>query len=234
MLTLRDVWVAAGRPGVAKLRDAAKRQGLAVTVKEAQEFVKGQESAQVFAAPPSSAGKVVSPELNHTWQADLIDYTAKNTHANSGYRFALVVVDVFSRKTYTVNLPNKESETVTRACKAVVENAGAKPKQLATDNGKEFKGAFEAFLEESGTSHVLKEQINHLAVVDASIKTLKDIMKKELTDTKTQSWTKALPKAAAALNANSHSALLNSTPDDVKGSSLLQYELEKERARPLW
>ena len=227
MPTLRDIWVDAGRPGVAKLRDAAKRQGLAVTAKEAQEFVKGQEAAQVFAAPPTSGGKAVSPELNHIWQADLIDYTAKNPHANGGYRFALVVVDVFSRKAYTVNLTNKDPATVTKAYKAVVENAGAKPKQLATDNGKEFKGAFEAFLEESGTAHVLKEQINHLAVVDASIKTLKDIMKKELTDTKTHSWTKALPKAATALNANSHSALIDSAPDDVKDSSLLQYELEK-------
>jgi hypothetical protein len=228
MSNLRDIWIAAGRPGVAKLRDAAKRQGVAVTTKEAQDFVRGQEASQVFAAPPSSSGKVTSPELNHTWQADLIDYTAKIPHENGGYRFALVVTDIFSRKTYTENLTNKEPETVTKAYQRILTRAGAKPKQITTDSGKEFKGAFDAFLEESGTTHAMKEQMNHLAVVDASIKTLKDIMKKELTDNKSESWTKALPKAATSLNSNSHPALMNSAPNDVKGSAVLQYELEKK------
>jgi len=75
---------------------------------------------------------------------------------------------------------------------------------------------------------MLKEQRNHIAVVDASIKSLKDIMKKELTNTKSNDWTKAIKKTAKAINENSHSALMNSAPDDVKGPEVLQYELEKQ------
>ena len=100
MSNLREIWENAGRPGAAKFRDAAKRQDVAITTKEAQEFVKKQASAQVFAAVPKSQGKITSPELNHTWQADLIDYTAKDPTLNNGYRFALVITDVFSRKVY--------------------------------------------------------------------------------------------------------------------------------------
>ena len=42
------------------------------------------------------------------------------------------------------------------------------------------------------------------------------------------SWVKALPIAVRAYNANSHTSLMNSAPQDVKGSTALQYELEKQ------
>ena len=51
-MALQAVYDAAGRPGAAKLRDAARRRGLDVSLKGAQDFVRGQSTAQVFAAPP--------------------------------------------------------------------------------------------------------------------------------------------------------------------------------------
>ena len=106
---IESIWIEAGRPGAAKLRDAAKRKGVKVTAKDAQQFVNAQAEAQVFRAAPRSKGKVTSTELNDTWQADLVDYTAKDPSSNDGYRFALVVTDVFSRKSYTEPLKTKKS-----------------------------------------------------------------------------------------------------------------------------
>ena len=199
-----------------------------MTLKEAREFVKAQPAAQVFAPVPRSTGKVTSPALNHVWQADLIDYSAKNPDSNNGFRFALVVIDVFSRKAFSEPLKTKTPEEVLAAYKVILGRAGASPKRLSTDGGREFKGTFEEFLESQNTAHLIKEQINHLAVVDATIKTLKDIMKKDLTDSRSENWTKALSSASQAINTNSHPALMNSAPNDVKGSTLLQYALEKK------
>ena len=42
------------------------------------------------------------------------------------------------------------------------------------------------------------------------------------------SWAKALPLAVEAHNKNSHSHLLGSAPGDVKGSPVLQFELERQ------
>ena len=70
---LRLIWQKAGRPGTAKLRDAPKRQGISLTVKEVKEFVHGEAVSQVSRAAPRSEGKVTSPELNARWQADLMD-----------------------------------------------------------------------------------------------------------------------------------------------------------------
>ena len=64
---------------------------------------------------------------------------------------------------------------------------------------------------------------NTLAVVDRVIGKLKVILSGySLTD-----WSAALKKATDAYNEKSHSYLMGSSPDDVKGSNLLQYELDK-------
>ena len=49
-----------------------------------------------------------------------------------------------------------------------------------------------------------------------------------MVETGSDSWAKALPEAVLAYNADSHTALMKSAPQDVKGSAVLQYELEKQ------
>ena len=73
LANLRLIWAKAGRPGQRKFRDAAKRAGLQLSVKESADFLRGQGVAQVFAKAPESNGKVTSPQLNERWMCDLID-----------------------------------------------------------------------------------------------------------------------------------------------------------------
>jgi hypothetical protein len=67
-----------------------------------------------------------------------------------------------------------------------------------------------------------------MAVVDAAIRTIKTSIAKEMVETESDSWAKALPLAVQAYNSNSHKALMSSAPKDVKGNTVLQYELEKQ------
>jgi len=226
--SIKEIYEAAGRPGVAKFRDAAKRRGVQLTVKQARDFVQAQSVAQVFAPAPRSEGKVTSPELNARWQADLVDYKTKSPEKNEGYRLVLVCIDVFSRFLYTEPLKTKEAAEVAQAFERVLRRARASPKELSTDSGAEFKEAFSEMLRRRGIAQRLKEQINHLAVVDAAIRTLKDTLKKDMTAKSNDSWLKSLPAAVKAYNGNSHSAVLNSAPEDVKSTPVLQYELEKQ------
>ena len=62
-----------------------------------------------------------------------------------------------------------------------------------------------------------------LAVVDRVIGKLKTI----LSGYSLTTWAPALEKATAAYNDRSHTYLMGSAPDDVKGSAELQYELDK-------
>ena len=74
-MDLQSIYNISGRPGAAKLRDAARRRGLDVSLKEAQtSFEDSQQRRSSRLPPPKSDGKVTSPELNQRWQADLLDF----------------------------------------------------------------------------------------------------------------------------------------------------------------
>ena len=235
---LRLIWTKAGRPGQAKLRDAAKRQGLNLTVKEASDFVRAQSVAQVFAPAPKSRGKVTSPQLNERWQCDLIDFKSRSPEKNDDFRVALVCIDIFSRMLYAEPLKTKTAEEVAAAFQRVQRQARGNarikgraqviPQEVSTDAGAEFRGVFSQMLEHEGVSQRFKESINSLAVVDSAIRNLKITIAKDMVDTSSESWSRALPAAVKAHNSNSHPALLGSAPEDVKGTPVLQYELEKQ------
>ena len=108
------------------------------------------------------------------------------------------------------------------------KQAPAPPNEVSTDGGNEFKGAFSELLSRLNIAQSWKTSINALAVADATTKTLKDMMKKEMTATTSDSWVAALPKAIAAYNANSHGGVMGAAPKDVPKSAVLQYELEKQ------
>ena len=64
------------------------------------------------------------------------------------------------------------------------------------------------------------QSVNTLSVVDRVTGKLRTILSGySLTD-----WAGALRKVTAAYNDRSHSYLMGSAPDDVKGSAELQYE----------
>ena len=233
---LKDIWAAAGRPGQAKFRDAAKRKGLTITVKQASDFVQAQGVSQVFRAPPKSEGKITSPGINDRWQCDLVDYKSKSPEKNDDYRLILVCVDIFSRFMYTELLKTKEASEVTEAFLRIQRRARGRlsgktavvPREVTSDTGQEFRGAFSAMLQKQGIGHRFKESINSLAVVDAAIRTLKVMIAKDMADSSSDSWSKAVGPAVVAYNSNSHPAIMNSAPEDVKKTPALEFELEKQ------
>jgi hypothetical protein len=156
-MDLQRIYEAAGRPGAAKLRYAARRQGREITLKEAQQFVRGQSTAQVFGPAPRSDGKVTSPQLNDRWQADLIDFKTRTPEKNKGFRAALLCVDVFSRFAYAEPLQCKTAGEVAEAFQRILarvstgrrvagKKAAGRPNEVSTDSGNEFKGAFSELL----------------------------------------------------------------------------------------
>ncbi len=225
---LQEVWERAGRPGVDKLLFAARRAALFVTDKDVRDFVRAQSVAQVFQPAPRSTGKVTSARDTHRWQADLLDYKTKTAEKNRGFKVALVVTDVFSRKAFTEPVKSKSPADVAAAFERVLERAGGAPVEVSTDGGAEFKGAFSEMLERRGIAQLYKEQRNSLAVNDAAMRTLKAMTAREMTASGNDSWVEALPKATRAYNDNSHPHLMGSAPNDVKDSPELQYALEKE------
>jgi len=228
---LRTVWDEAGRPGAAKLYDAARRKGLDVSRAAAAAFVKGQETRQVFAPGPRSQGRVTATGVDDRWQVDLIDWKQMDPGKNQGFRNVLIAVDVFSRFAWAVPMKEKTQKAAIAALRSIMDKSGRKPAEVDSDAGQEFGSAFDAMLEQQGFVHRTKRpgHTNALAVVDAVIKGLKETIRQELAeDGSSGSWLKHLPRAVRAHNANSHGHLMGAAPGDVKGNAVLQYALKKE------
>ena len=108
--------------------------------------MRSQSAAQVYAAVPKSDGHIVATSRNQRWQGDLIDQTSRNAKLNDGYQHALALVDVFTRRVFAWPLRQKiPEETVGALCLAI--RALGKPHELQTDNGGEFSGSFDKFLQ---------------------------------------------------------------------------------------
>lgn len=75
--------------------------------------------------------------IDDTFQIDLVEFIPY-ANENKGHKYALVVIDTFSKFAWTVPLKNKTGIEVTRAMNAVFDKSGRICKNLHCDNGKEF------------------------------------------------------------------------------------------------
>ena len=166
-----------GYPSATKLWKAVQRYDLPINRKEVDAFVSKQSVRQVFKQRPRFDGKIVAVEINDRWAADLIDYTAKpsvgsdDRPSDAPFQYILIVQDIFSRKLFVHALRSKTPEIVEQAFQSIVRRAGL-PDRLDTDDGPEFKGPFQQYLDEEHIYHVIADQRskNARATLDAAIR----------------------------------------------------------------
>ncbi len=202
----------------------AVKSGLAVTRKQAQEFVKSQASAQVFQPRAKSDGRVVATAPLKSWQVDVMDMKQFAEKANKGFKFVLVAVDVFDRTMKAAPMVSKKPEETAR----VFRTFAPLPAEVDTDHGQEFGGAFQKMLDDKGIGHREKDPkaINSLAVSDRAMGTLRASIAKDMTARGSGSWQTGLKGAVSAYNNTGHAHLMGSEPSDVAKSKELTYELK--------
>ena len=106
-------------------------------------WLKSQPAYTLFKPAPYKQGRyqrqrVVVGGIDEQWQADLADM---GTYAreNAGYRYILMVIDVFSRYGFARPVKQKTGEEVARALESIFYKSQRHPKfYLQSDEGKEF------------------------------------------------------------------------------------------------
>ena len=105
-------------PSTAKLFAALCAQGVQAKFRDVEAFVKRQAVRQMQAPRYCFTGKIAAHDINNRWFADLIDFTSAPSDGgekvglhptNTGFRFVLVVQDVFSRFLWCEPLPHEDS-----------------------------------------------------------------------------------------------------------------------------
>ena len=138
--------------------------------------------------------------IDKIWAADLADMTALSKY-NEGYRFLLLVIDIFSKYGWIIPLKNKQGVTVADALKKIFEER--RPGKLWVDKGKEFynnnvKGLVEIYSTENEEKS---------SIVERWIRTMKEKIWKYFTDNNTYTYIDVLPDLVEDYNNTVHSSI---------------------------
>lgn len=156
---------------------------------------------------------VTSRPMEHL-QADLVDMGAFKGFNNQGYRYILVMVDLFSKYVWARSLKTKEGAEVKEAIMGVLWNEGF-PTIFQTDNGSEFfdigkELQSRGIMVRRGRSYKPSSQ----GQVERTNRTLKQAFYMDFLASENYEWNKGLHEKVYAYNTMVHSAI-RKTPYEI-------------------
>lgn len=109
-----------------------------------------------------------------TLQADLIDMQ-QFADENQGYRYILIVIDVFSKMAYAEPLADKTAKSTTAALHNILKRVGPHVRNLQTDDGTEFfnKTMAQLLIQYGKINHYSTYTIKKASIVERLIRTIK-------------------------------------------------------------
>ena len=152
--------------------------------------------------------------VNQIWTADLIDMNSVVKY-NDRFSYILVVLDIASRYAWAVPLVNKDAKTVLDAFNKIFAEAGAKPKLIWSDSGKEFynKLAQKQF-DKDGIKIYSTFGPHKASIIERFNRTLKGWMFKAFTANNDKTWINILPNLIKKYNDKFHKGI-NAIPAKV-------------------
>lgn len=136
-----------------------------------------------------------------TLQADLIEMQQFKKE-NRGYRYILIVIDVFSKRVYAESLKDKTANEVTKAMENIFNKVGQPVKNLHTDSGKEFYNAImkQLLIRYGNINHYSTYTNKKASICERSIRTLKRKLYEQFSLRGSYKWYDILQKVIYTYN----------------------------------
>ena len=161
--------------------------------------------------------RVIVNHIDKIWAADLVDMQ-KFSKWNRGYKYLMMVIDVFSKYGWIIPLKDKKGESVTNAFKTIL-NKGRKPQYLWVDKGKEFYNQhLKDLLDKYNIQIYSTENEEKSSVVERWNTTIKNKMWKQFTIQGNTQYLDMLPKILKQYNNTKHSSI-KMTPTEASKKS---------------
>ena len=150
--------------------------------------------------------RVVVKHIDDTWCSDLVEMQ-KFSKWNKGYRYLLMVLDVFSKYGWIVPLKDKKGESVAAAFKSILSE-GRKPKRLWVDKGKEYYNkSVKELLDSEGIGLYSTENEEKSSVCERWNRTIKTKMWKQFTVQNSTEYLDMLPGLVKEYNNTKHRSI---------------------------
>lgn len=150
---------------------------------------------------------VVVKGLRDLYQVDLIEMIPY-ARVNKGFRYILIVIDVFSKYVWAFPVRRKTAEHVVEAMAKVFTSPKNIPKNVQSDEGTEFYNSkFENLMKKYKINHYSSFSPLKCSVVERVNRTLKNMMYKEFSLQGSYDWLNLLPKIVRKYNNTNHSTI---------------------------
>lgn len=178
--------------------------------------------------------EVVVEGLDSQWDCDLMDM-GNVSQENDGYKFGLIMIDIFSRFLWIEPLKRKTGSEVAEAMKQVFDQ-GRKPLRLRSDKGKEFVNKqVQSYLKEINVHHFVTQNEPKANYAERVIKTIKMKIFRFMLSQQTHRYIDNLQHFVDSYNGTLHSSLgqqpKDITPENEDESRLQQYLIKNKRKK---
>ena len=149
--------------------------------------------------------RVIAHKVDDIWCSDLVDMQ-KLSKWNRGYKYLLMVLDLFSKYGWIVPLKTKTGLEVSKAFESILEKN--KPKMLWVDKGKEYynKNMLDLLAKDKITIYSTENE-EKSSVCERWNRTIKDKMYKRFTMQNNTVYVDILPKILASYNNSRHRSI---------------------------
>ena len=214
---MEELYSAHHFPTKARFITLLKENDLYTTAKSVDEFLKQQTVHQITQKEKKVEKKmkfITAYSENEIIQVDLIVYS-KLASTNKGFQYILICLDVFTRKMHCAPLKNKTPDECKRGFISLFGDTDIEC--ILTDDGNEYRGSFDKYMDERGTVHLWTSSQNHsrLGIVDRACLTLRTTIQRYMLGADTTNWVDKLADFVKAYNESSHRGILGMSPDQV-------------------
>lgn len=148
--------------------------------------------------------RVIVKGLNDLYQCDLVEMIPYSK-VNKGYKYILMIINVFSKYVWSYPLKNKSSAEIVRTFKHFLSKIKHPPQNLQTDFGKEFYNKdFKELLKKYNINHYSSYSNLKASVVERVNRTIKNLMYKEFSMQGNYKWLGILPTIISKYNNTKH------------------------------
>lgn len=175
---------------------------------------------------------VIVKGLNDTFQADLIEMN-QYSKENNRFKYILTVIDIFSKYAWARAVRSKTGEEVTRALKSIFDSSLRIPKNIHTDQGKEFYNKyFSALMKEHKINHYSTFSSLKAQIVERFNRTLMNKIWRLFSFNGSYKWIDLLPSVIDDYNNTKHRTIgLKPIEVNENNANTLRDTVYKKRLR---
>lgn len=219
---LKKIYYTPGNPGAfagpEKLYQAVKKEGkYKIGRVRIRQFLNNEDPYSLMKPIRRTfpRSRVVVDTIDSMWDGDLADVSNISSH-NDGYKFLLVLIDIFSRFLFLIPLKNKQHQSIPDGFKLVFQG-GRKPNTIRTDKGSEFKNRWvKAFFKKEGIHTIYTQNETYAERV---IRTMKNLMYRYFLKNRTYRYVDVLQDLVSSYNQRPHRSLGERAPSTVNNEN---------------